>query len=141
MVWGQRSSRREFVKTSLAGVGLSLIERDAWRDAWLRAGSEGPADLEAAARLVRRRAVSPVHLTASCLRRIEALNPLLNAFISVRHDEAVQEARALDRELQRGQWRGPLHGIPVALKDNIDTAGLATTAASALYADRVPSED
>jgi len=91
--------------------------------------------------LVRRKTVSPVELTVTCLKRIEAYNPALNAFITVTRDEAMETAHAMEGEQRRGKWRGPLHGIPVALKDNIDTAGIRTTAASELFKDRVPSED
>jgi len=96
--------------------------------------------VELAPRL-RRREVSPVELTQSCLDRIEKLNPTLNAFITVTAESALAEARAAESEISRGDWRGPLHGIPVALKDLIDTAGVRTTAASELYKDRVPAED
>ncbi|HWO18341.1 MAG TPA: amidase, partial [Kofleriaceae bacterium] len=65
----------------------------------------------------------------------------LNAFITVTHDQARARARAMDAELRAGKSRGPLHGVPIALKDNVDTAGVRTTAASALLADRVPTED
>lgn len=91
--------------------------------------------------LVRRKSVSPVELTATCLKRIHAYNPALNAFITVTGDQAMETARAREAELVRGRWRGPLHGVPIALKDNIDTAGIRTTAASQLFKDRVPSED
>ncbi len=96
--------------------------------------------VEVAPRL-RRKEVSPVELTRACLDRIEKLNPALNAFITVTAESALAEARAAETEISRGEWRGPLHGIPVALKDLIDTAGTRTTAASALYRDRVPAED
>jgi aspartyl-tRNA(Asn)/glutamyl-tRNA(Gln) amidotransferase subunit A len=90
---------------------------------------------------LKRKEVSPVELTRSCLDRIEKLNPALNAFITVTADSALAEAQAAEIEIARGQWRGPLHGIPVALKDLIDTAGTRTTAASGLYQNRVPTED
>jgi aspartyl-tRNA(Asn)/glutamyl-tRNA(Gln) amidotransferase subunit A len=90
---------------------------------------------------LRRKEVSPVELTRACLDRIEKLNPVLNAFITVTAESALAEARAAEIEISRGQWRGPLHGIPVALKDLIDTAGTRTTAASGLYQHRVPAED
>lgn len=90
---------------------------------------------------VRRKDVSPVELTRACLDRIEKLNPALNAFITVTADSALAEARAAELEIARGEWRGPLHGIPVALKDLIDTAGTRTTAASAVFEHRVPAED
>ena len=90
---------------------------------------------------VRRREGSPVEITRECLARIERLNPALNAFITVMAESALAEARTAEAEIGRGEWRGPLHGIPVALKDLIDTAGVRTTAASALYKDRIPAED
>ncbi len=96
--------------------------------------------VELAPRL-RRKEISPVELTRACLDRIEKLNPQLNAFITVTVDSALAEARAAEIEIARGEWRGPLHGIPVALKDLIDTAGTRTTAASGLYQNRVPGED
>lgn len=89
----------------------------------------------------RKHTLSPVELTKECLDRIEKLNPTLNAFITVTADSALAQARQAEQEIQRRDWRGPLHGIPLALKDIIDTAGIRTTAASALFKDRVPSED
>ncbi len=85
--------------------------------------------------------LSPVELTRAYLDRIESVDSKLNAYITVLGDAALAEARARADELARGQRRGPLHGIPLGLKDNIDTAGVRTTAASAVYADRVPAED
>ena len=90
---------------------------------------------------LRRREISPVEITRACLDRIEKLNPALNAFITVTAESALAEARAAEAEILRGEWRGPLHGVPVALKDLIDTAGVRTTCASALHRERVPSED
>ncbi|PWT90572.1 MAG: Asp-tRNA(Asn)/Glu-tRNA(Gln) amidotransferase GatCAB subunit A, partial [Blastocatellia bacterium] len=91
--------------------------------------------------LLRRGKVSPVELTSGCLARIEQLNPILNAFITVIHDSAIADARVAEDEIRRGNWRGPLHGIPIGLKDLIDTAGFRTTCGSALFADRIPNED
>lgn len=90
---------------------------------------------------LRRRKISPVDITRDCLNSIAQLNPSLNAFITVMADSVLEEARTAEAEIARGEWRGPLHGIPIALKDLIDTAGVRTTAASALYKDRVPSHD
>ena len=90
---------------------------------------------------LRRKEVSPVEITRACLDRIERLNPALNAFITVTAESALAEARAGEIEISRGQWRGPLHGVPVALKDLIDTAGTRTTAASGLFEHRIPAED
>ncbi len=91
--------------------------------------------------LLRKGSLSPVELTEDCLARIEKLNPRLNAFITVTADSARAQARTAEAEIRRGNWRGPLHGIPLALKDLIDTAGVRTTAASSLFKDRIPAED
>jgi len=85
--------------------------------------------------------VSPVEITRRCLERIEKVNAALNAFITVMSESALAQARRAEAEILRGEWRGALHGVPVALKDLIDTAGVRTTAASALYKDRVPDCD
>jgi aspartyl-tRNA(Asn)/glutamyl-tRNA(Gln) amidotransferase subunit A len=90
---------------------------------------------------LRRREISPVEVTQGCLARIEKLNPPLNAFITLIAESALAEASRAEAEILRGDWRGALHGVPVALKDLIDTAGVRTTAASALYEDRVPDHD
>jgi aspartyl-tRNA(Asn)/glutamyl-tRNA(Gln) amidotransferase subunit A len=95
---------------------------------------------ELGARL-RRREVSPVEVTRECLARIDRLNPALNAFITVMAESAMAEARRAEAEILRGEWRGALHGVPVALKDLIDVAGVRTTAASALYKDRIATQD
>lgn len=92
-------------------------------------------------RELRARRVSPVELTRDCLTRIEKLNPKLNAFITVLADSALADARRAEQEIQSGHYRGPLHGIPIGLKDILDTAGIRTTAASALFKDRIPAED
>ena len=96
--------------------------------------------LEISAQL-RSKSLSPVELTRECLARIEKLNGKLNAFVAVTADSALQEARTAETEIQQGRWRGPLHGIPIGLKDLIDTAGVRTTAASAVLKDRVPKRD
>jgi aspartyl-tRNA(Asn)/glutamyl-tRNA(Gln) amidotransferase subunit A len=107
---------------------------------------KSPADLTAlslsdASELVRLRKVSPVELTQACLARVDRLNPTLNAFITVTAEQALSDARTAETEIARGRWRGPLHGIPIGLKDLFDTAGVRTTAGSAVFATRVPSED
>jgi aspartyl-tRNA(Asn)/glutamyl-tRNA(Gln) amidotransferase subunit A len=90
---------------------------------------------------LRARKISPVEVTRECLDRIEALNPGLNAFITVSADRALEQAYIAEQEILRGEWRGSLHGVPIGLKDLIDTAGIRTTAASELYKDRIPTED
>ena len=96
-------------------------------------------------RKIRDRSISPVELTRNCLARIDQLNPTLNAFITVTADSALDQARRAEQEILRGEWRGPLHGIPIGLKDIIDIAGVRTTAASAQFSTplkgRIPEED
>jgi aspartyl-tRNA(Asn)/glutamyl-tRNA(Gln) amidotransferase subunit A len=95
---------------------------------------------EALAR-IKAGAVTSTELVNACLARIDIYNPKVNAFITVLRGQALAQAGALDAEQRAGRLRGPLHGIPIALKDNIDTAGVRTTAASAVFDDRVPGED
>ena len=97
--------------------------------------------LTEAAEQIRDRRLSPLELTRECLARIERLNPVLNAFITVTADSALDEARQAEAEIASGNWRGPLHGIPLGLKDLFDTARVRTTAASNQYRDRIPGED
>jgi aspartyl-tRNA(Asn)/glutamyl-tRNA(Gln) amidotransferase subunit A len=85
--------------------------------------------------------VSPMELTAACLERIAALDAEVNAFITVTADEAVYDAREVEGELARGESRGPLAGVPIALKDLFDTAGIRTTAGSKFFRERVPDQD
>src|SRR5688572_17810542 len=89
--------------------------------------------LAEASALVAAREVSPVDLTRACLARIERHQPALNAFITVTGDEALAQARAAEAEIASGRRRGPLHGIPIALKDLVDVAGVPTTAASGVF--------
>jgi aspartyl-tRNA(Asn)/glutamyl-tRNA(Gln) amidotransferase subunit A len=90
---------------------------------------------------IRDRTVSPVAIVDACLARIDALNPRLNAFITVMADKVRIAAQTAHREIEAGRWRGPLHGIPVAVKDFYDTAGVKTTAAFERFANRVPAKD
>jgi aspartyl-tRNA(Asn)/glutamyl-tRNA(Gln) amidotransferase subunit A len=94
-----------------------------------------------AARQLRARKVSSAELVDDSLRRISALNPKLNAFITVMEESSRLAARGADSELARGVDRGPLHGIPIALKDVFCTAGVRTTAGSRLFAEYVPDHD
>jgi aspartyl-tRNA(Asn)/glutamyl-tRNA(Gln) amidotransferase subunit A len=90
---------------------------------------------------VRMQKVSPVEVVNACLKRIEQLNPKVNAFITVLADQAVARARVAEAEIKAAKWRGPLHGIPVGIKDFYDTAGIRTTAAFEGFKDRVPRKD
>lgn len=94
-----------------------------------------------AADQIRRREISPVDLTQECLETIARLNPILNAFITITAESALEESASAEKEIAAGNYRGPLHGIPIGLKDLIDTAGIRTTAASAVFKDRVPTQD
>ena len=94
-----------------------------------------------AADLIRKKKVSPVDLTKACLARIDQANPSLNAFITITRESALQQAGVAESEVMHGNWRGPLHGVPIALKDLFDTAGVRTTAASGVFKDRIPTED
>jgi aspartyl-tRNA(Asn)/glutamyl-tRNA(Gln) amidotransferase subunit A len=143
-------SRRSFVKAGVCSGGILLMNSDLTEELMAAQQtsfvSEQRTDhtklsIREAGDLVRRKLVSPVELTRACLQRIERLNPALNAFITVTAEQAMAQAREAEAEVRRGKWRGPLHGIPVGLKDNIDTAGIRTTLASAVFKDRIPSVD
>src|SRR5581483_2285566 len=97
--------------------------------------------LTEAARAVRGRDVSPVELTRTMLDRIAQLDGRLRSFITVAAEPALAEARRAEAAARRGGALGPLHGVPLALKDLFDTAGMATTAGSKILADRVPARD
>jgi len=91
--------------------------------------------------LLRDGQVSPVEVAQAYFERIDALDEAFNAYITVTREQALAAARRCEEEILRGDYRGPLHGVPVALKDLYDTAGVRTTAASKIYAHRVPAED
>jgi aspartyl-tRNA(Asn)/glutamyl-tRNA(Gln) amidotransferase subunit A len=105
------------------------------------------ASIEQIAKLFRQRKLSPVELTKLMLARIEQLNPKLNAYLTVTADFALSQAKKAEAELfaPRGRKahrdRGPLHGIPISLKDNIHTAGIRTTAGSKILKDFIPQHD
>jgi aspartyl-tRNA(Asn)/glutamyl-tRNA(Gln) amidotransferase subunit A len=91
--------------------------------------------------MIHARTVTSTQLVKALLDRINVYNPKVNCYITVMAKEALAQAAALDEEQKAGKLRGPLHGIPIGLKDNIDTAGTRTTAASPMFKDRVPTED
>src|SRR5919201_1708161 len=90
---------------------------------------------------IRRREVSPIDVVEAHLRRIESVNPKLSAFFTVTADRARADARHAEAEIAGGNWRGPLHGIPYAAKDIIETAGVLTTHGSSFFRDHVPVHD
>ncbi len=108
--------------------------------------SQAPSDLCAltlkqASDGIRAKKFSPVDLTQACLDSIQSWNPKINAWITVMREKALAQAKTLADEQAAGRIRGPLHGIPIGIKDSIDTAGVRTTAASAVYEYRFPAED
>jgi aspartyl-tRNA(Asn)/glutamyl-tRNA(Gln) amidotransferase subunit A len=100
-----------------------------------------PATILELSRRLRTKEISPVEVTRFILARIERLDSRLGTFITVMADSALEDARAAEIEIGAGRWRGPLHGVPIALKDLIDTAGVRTTSGSALHKDRIPDAD
>jgi aspartyl-tRNA(Asn)/glutamyl-tRNA(Gln) amidotransferase subunit A len=98
-------------------------------------------NIEQFGRRLRARELTAVRVTDECLRRIEADNPRLNAFIAVMADEAMRQAREADQELAAGNDRGPLHGVPISIKDLLDIKGMPTTAASRVREGHVAAHD
>ena len=132
-------TRRGVLAGAAATAALAATRATAQRG---RSDDLTKLSIEEAGRRIAAGDLSPVELTQAYLDRIESVDPKVNSFITVLADEALAEARRARRRARaRRGARGPLHGIPIALKDNIDTAGIRTTAASAVYADRVPTED
>ena len=107
------------------------------------AGDDKLADmtLTEVSAMIHNRTITSTELTKALLDRINVYNPKVNCYITVMGKDALEQAAALDAEQKAGKFRGPLHGIPIGLKDNIDTAGTRTTAASPMFKDRVPTED
>jgi aspartyl-tRNA(Asn)/glutamyl-tRNA(Gln) amidotransferase subunit A len=151
LIWSRDVwSRRSFVKAGVCSGGILLMNSHVTEELMAAQQTSFAREqvtdctklsIREAGELVRRKAISPVELARASLQRIERLNPTLNAFITVTAEQAMAQAHEAEAEVQRGRWRGPLHGIPVGLKDNIDTAGVRTTLASAVFKDRVPSAD
>src|SRR5690349_10483999 len=109
-------SRRSFLSSGLGvAVGASLAPALAAPDR----GNLASLTLGEASQLLASRNVSAVELTQACLDRIEKFGPVLNAFITVTGEQALAVARQRDEEIRRGKRVGPLHGIPIAIKDNI----------------------
>lgn len=141
---GNSLSRREFLASTAGAVALTAYQNKAiGQIASLNKTNDSltGVSLRQASDLIRKKEVSSIDLTQACLTRIEKYQATLNAFITVTAEKAFAQAREMDAEIRSGKWRGPLHGVPIALKDNIDTTAFRTTAASALFADRIPTED
>lgn len=97
--------------------------------------------LTAVARLIEAREISPVELTETILGRVEAFNPALKSYTTVTSDLAITQAKAAEREIMSGRYRGPMHGIPIAVKDLCFTKGITTTGGMAIYRDFRPDHD
>jgi len=139
-------SRREFVAMGVGAAALTSVANAATPFVEMPMTAIAPEDLvtlslSEASRRLRARQVTSVDLTRAVLDRIKVYNPKVNAFITVMRDEALAQAARMDDEAKAGKFRSPLHGIPIALKDNIDTAGTRTTAASGVFDDRIPDQD
>src|ERR1700694_1111850 len=133
-------NRRDFVKTTAAACALYAATNTT---SALAAGSDDLARLtiSEAARRIRSKDITATQLAQACLERIKVFNPKVNAYITVMQEEALAQAAQLDSEAKAGKFRGALHGVPIALKDNIDTAGTRTTGGSAVFDDRFPDAD
>lgn len=135
-------NRREVFLTVALGAGQSLLPPLVKRASAAALPSDlSELTLAQASAAIRNGTITSRDLTSACLQRIGKENPKINALITVMRDEALAQAAALDAEARGGRFRSRLHGIPIALKDAIDTAGVRTTAGSALYEKRVPTED
>ena len=136
-------SRRRFLAGLSAGSALILsgVGCSVPTTRGVELGDVTQITLANAALLIQSRGLSPVALVKACLDRIDRFNPQINAFITVLHESALEQARVAEAEIANGGWLGPLHGIPIGVKDNIDTADVRTTAASAVFAERVPAVD
>jgi aspartyl-tRNA(Asn)/glutamyl-tRNA(Gln) amidotransferase subunit A len=99
------------------------------------------ASIESISNQIQQQELSPVEIVETCLKRIEEINPKINAFITVLADQALEKAKVAEAEIKAGKWRGPLHGVPLGVKDFYDTSGIRTTAGFENFRDRVPSKD
>ncbi len=133
-----RVGRRNFLRLSASAATVAMTSR--------RTEAADPAELakltiSEASKKIHAGEITPSELTHACMERSRVYNPKVNAYITLMSEEALAQAAQLDAEAKAGKFRGPLHGVPVALKDNIDTAGTRTTGGSAVFEDRVPDED
>jgi len=137
-------NRRDFNSMALGAAATQLLTSVAFAKTAPTAGDVSELaslSLTEAAAKVRSGATTATALTQACLDRIEVYNSKLDAFITVMKSQALAAAAQLDAEQKAGKLRGPLHGVPLAIKDIIDTYDARTTGGSALFEDRVPAED
>jgi aspartyl-tRNA(Asn)/glutamyl-tRNA(Gln) amidotransferase subunit A len=135
-------NRRDFILRSAGAASIAI-------SSFPEASAAPAADPDELAKLtiaeaskkIRSHEITCTDLARACIERSRTYNPKINAYITLMHEEALTQAAQLDAEAKAGKFRGPLHGVPLALKDNIDTAGTRTTGGSAVFDDRVPTED
>jgi aspartyl-tRNA(Asn)/glutamyl-tRNA(Gln) amidotransferase subunit A len=129
------STRREAIA---AGLGAVFTARAGFAES---VDELSGLTLKQVSERIRAKKVSPVELTEACLAQIKTYQPKTNAWITVMREKALAQAKELEKEQASGKLRSPLHGIPIGVKDSIDVTGVRTTAASAVYEYRFPSED
>lgn len=133
------TTRRRFLQHAACAAGAGALPHRTWAQP-VHAPFYTLSLTEIASR-IRQRQLTSTDLLHALLARIDEFDPRLNAFVTVSRASALHEAAILDAEAAAGHFRGPLHGVPLAIKDNIDTAGIRTTVASLVFDDRVPTED
>lgn len=136
----------KFTRRNFCQLAGGAIAAKALPKAWSATSQSGSDDLTIKSLteisgMIHSGSITSRQLVTALLDRIAIYNPKVNCFITVMGKEALAQADQLDVEAKAGKFRGPLHGIPIGLKDNIDTAGIRTTAASPMFKDRVPTED
>ena len=99
------------------------------------------SSLRDVARRIQSREISPVELTTRMLDRIAAIDPKLRSYATVMREQALEAAKRAEEEVQRGRYRGPLHGVPIAVKDLCYTKGVRTMAGTSIYAGFLPDHD
>jgi aspartyl-tRNA(Asn)/glutamyl-tRNA(Gln) amidotransferase subunit A len=134
-------TRREFTAVAASAAAAHAVSSISFASSAVGSADLTALTLSEAAARVRSGAVTATQLTEASLARIAVFDPKLDAFITVMKTQARAQAAQLDAEQKAGKLRGPLHGVPIAIKDIIDTAGARTTGGSALFEDRVPEED
>ena len=135
-------NRRDFIRGTAGTASIIMAGRGSAADAPASGSDElSKLTIAEASKKIHSGEITCTQLTRACIERSQVYNPKVNAYITLMHDEALAQAAQLDAEAKAGKFRSPLHGIPLALKDNIDTAGTRTTGGSAVFEDRVPDED
>jgi aspartyl-tRNA(Asn)/glutamyl-tRNA(Gln) amidotransferase subunit A len=137
-------TRRDFSNMALGAVATQLLASNVFAKTKMEAATVSELcslNLTEAVTKIRSGEITSTALTQACLERIEVYQPKLDAFITVMKSQVMAQAAMLDAEQKAGKLRGALHGVPLAIKDIIDTAGTRTTGGSALFEDRVPTED